>query len=51
MIRRLAFLLLMVAAALSCQLATATATDPDASLAHILQRVTYGPRPGDIERV
>ena len=51
MIRRLAFLLLMVAAALGCQLATATATDPDASLAHILQRVTYGPRPGDIERV
>ena len=51
MIRRLAFLLLMVAAALGCQLATATATDPDASLAHILRRVTYGPRPGDIERV
>ena len=51
MIRRLAFLLLMVAAALGCQLATATPTDSDASLAHILQRVTYGPRPGDIERV
>ena len=51
MIRRLAVLALTVIA-LSCTLAAAQPEAArDSALAHVLRRVTYGLRPGDIERV
>jgi uncharacterized protein (DUF1800 family) len=54
MIRRLILLVLAVAAlgnTLAAAQSSNTGAATDSSLAHVLRRVTYGPRPGDIERV
>ena len=37
--------------ALNCSAAAAQPESTNAALVHVLKRVTYGPRPGDLERV